>query len=90
MLGFRSFYNARRVLIGIELMQKLVKGQYRVPSRERHLIDIWRAALAARRNGPSMQQNPRLAPAQRLRHRLTADSVVDACRETDHTFVEGS
>jgi hypothetical protein len=26
MLGFKSFYNARRVLIGIELMQKIVKA----------------------------------------------------------------
>ena len=48
MVGFKSFYNARRVLIGIELMQKLIKGQYRVPTRERHLIDIWCAALATR------------------------------------------
>ena len=31
MLGFKSFYNAKRVLIGVELMQRLVKGQFRVP-----------------------------------------------------------
>ena len=48
MLGFKSFYNARRVLIGIELIQKLIKGQYRIPMRQRHLIDIWSAALATR------------------------------------------
>jgi transposase-like protein len=28
MLGFKKFYNARRVLIGIEFMQKIHKGQY--------------------------------------------------------------
>ena len=29
MLGFKKFYNARRVIIGIELMQMLHKGQFR-------------------------------------------------------------
>lgn len=29
MLGFKKFYNARRVLIGVELLQKLNKGQFR-------------------------------------------------------------
>ena len=28
MLGFKKFYNARRVLVGIELMQKIHKAQY--------------------------------------------------------------
>ena len=28
MLGFKKFYNARRVLIGIEFMQKIHKGQF--------------------------------------------------------------
>ena len=28
MLGFKKFYNARRVLTGIELMQKIHKGQF--------------------------------------------------------------
>lgn len=32
MLGFKTFYNARRVLIGIEFMQKIHKGQYRLSS----------------------------------------------------------
>jgi transposase-like protein len=32
MLGFKSFYNARRVLTGIELMQKIIKGQFCVPA----------------------------------------------------------
>ena len=29
MLGFKTFYNARRVIIGIELMQMVHKGQFR-------------------------------------------------------------
>ena len=28
MLGFKKFHNARRVLIGIELMQMIHKGQF--------------------------------------------------------------
>jgi len=31
MLGFKSFRHARQVLTGIELIQKLKKGQYGVP-----------------------------------------------------------
>ena len=30
MLGFKTFYNARRVITGIELMQTLHKGQFRL------------------------------------------------------------
>src|SRR5678815_1720719 len=41
-LGFKKFYNARRVLIGVELLQKLTKGQYRVPRRFGRTLDsIW-------------------------------------------------
>jgi transposase-like protein len=32
MLGFKKFYNARRVLMGIEFMQKIHKGQYNLAS----------------------------------------------------------
>jgi transposase-like protein len=35
MLGFKAFYNARRVLIGIELLHKIIKGQFRVPAHFR-------------------------------------------------------
>ncbi len=42
MLGFKSFQNARIVLAGIELIQKLKKGQYGVPfsleERARRLV----------------------------------------------------
>ena len=32
MLGFKNFYNARRVLIGIEFMQKIHKRQFELGS----------------------------------------------------------
>ncbi len=48
MLGFKSFENARIVLAGIELMQKLKKGQYAVPFRfGKFSREIWRSVLAA-------------------------------------------
>ena len=48
MLGFKKFYNARRVLIGIELLQKLSKGQYLVPRGFGRTLDaIWSNVLAA-------------------------------------------
>jgi putative transposase len=48
MLGFKSFYNARRVLIGIELVKKLYKGQYRVPVHFGATIQsVWRHVLAS-------------------------------------------
>src|ERR1700709_246453 len=48
MLGFEKFYNARRVLIGVELLQKLSKGQYRVPRDFGRTLDaIWNSVLAA-------------------------------------------
>jgi hypothetical protein len=47
MLGFETFYNARRVLMGIELLQKIVKGQFRLPaSFGRSAVSIWQAVLA--------------------------------------------
>jgi transposase-like protein len=47
MLGFKTFYNERRVLTGIELMQKITKGQFRVSARFGYSFDsIWRAVLA--------------------------------------------
>jgi hypothetical protein len=46
MLGFKIFYNARRVLMGIELMQKIVKGQFRVSPYFGRIADsIWQAVL---------------------------------------------
>ncbi len=48
MLGFKSFENAKIVLAGIELIQKLKKGQYSVPFRSGVLSrDIWSNVLAA-------------------------------------------
>jgi transposase-like protein len=46
MLGFKSFQHARRILSGIELIQKLNKGQYGVPfSSGTTSNDIWRHVL---------------------------------------------
>ena len=48
MLGFKSFRNARAVLAGIELIQKLKKGQFGVPfTFGRSSRDIWRRVLTA-------------------------------------------
>ena len=32
MLSFKKFSNARRVLVGIEFVQKIIKGQFRIPT----------------------------------------------------------
>ena len=48
MLGFKKFFNARRVLMGIELVQKIIKGQFRIPPHfGGNLGSIWRTALAS-------------------------------------------
>jgi hypothetical protein len=48
MLGFKTFANATIVLAGIELIQKLKKGQYAVPfSFGRYSRNIWSNVLAA-------------------------------------------
>ncbi|MBC7926187.1 MAG: DDE-type integrase/transposase/recombinase [Bryobacteraceae bacterium] len=48
MPGFKKFYNARRILIGVELLQKLSKDQYRVPPTFGRTPDaIWSKVLAA-------------------------------------------
>ena len=31
MLGFKRFFNARRILNGVELVQKIIKGQFGLP-----------------------------------------------------------
>src|SRR5260370_29615345 len=31
MLGFKRFFNARRVLVGVELVHKIIKGQFGLP-----------------------------------------------------------
>ena len=48
MLGFKTFYNARRVIIGIELAQKIHKGQFAIPIPWRsNPAVIWRHVMAA-------------------------------------------
>jgi transposase-like protein len=47
MLGFKSFQNASTVIAGIELIQKLKKGQYGVPySFGTSSLNIWKNVLA--------------------------------------------
>jgi hypothetical protein len=48
MLGFKRFFNVRRVMAGVELAQKIIKGQFKVP--ETFGIDpfgVWGNVVAA-------------------------------------------
>jgi len=48
MLGLKSFYNARRVIVGIELVHKIRKHQFAIPARfGSSPAAIWRRVLAA-------------------------------------------
>ena len=48
MLGFQRFFNARRVITGVELTQKIHKGQFAVPAAfGSNAAVIWRRVLAA-------------------------------------------
>ena len=48
MLGFKTFYNARRVIIGIELAQKIHKRQFVIPIPwQSNPAVIWRHVMAA-------------------------------------------
>jgi transposase-like protein len=48
MLGFKRFYNARRVITGIELAQKIHKDQFEIPRRfGSNPAAIWSHILAA-------------------------------------------
>ena len=48
MLGFKTFYNARRVIIGIELAQKIHKRQFAIPiTLQSNPAVIWRHVMAA-------------------------------------------
>ena len=48
MLGFKMFYNARRVITGIELAQKIHKRQFAIPiTLQSNPAVIWRHVMAA-------------------------------------------
>jgi transposase-like protein len=48
MLGFKSFFNARRVLAGVELVHKIIKGQFGLPeSLGTDPFHVWYNVLAA-------------------------------------------
>ena len=47
-LGFKTFYNARRVIIGIELAQKIHKRQFAIPTPwQSNPAVSWRHVMAA-------------------------------------------
>ena len=48
MLGFKTFYNARLVIIGSELAQKIHKCQFAIPiTWQSNPAVIWRHVMAA-------------------------------------------
>jgi transposase-like protein len=48
MLGFKRFFNARRVLAGIEVVHKIIKGQFGLPeSFGTDPFHVWYNVLAA-------------------------------------------
>jgi hypothetical protein len=48
MLGFKRFFNARLVLSGVELAQKIIKGQFGIPqSFGTDPFQVWYNMLAA-------------------------------------------
>ena len=48
MLGFKRFFNARRVLAGVELVHKIIKGQFGLPdSFGTDPLNVWYDVLAA-------------------------------------------
>ena len=47
MLGFKTFYNARRVIVGIELAQKIHKRQFAIPIKlQSNPAVIWHHVMA--------------------------------------------
>jgi hypothetical protein len=48
MLGFKRFFNARRVLSGVELVHKIIKGQFGLPdSFGTEPFQVWYNVLVA-------------------------------------------
>jgi putative transposase len=48
MLGFKCFYNARRVVAGIERVHKIIKGQFEVPEAfGTEPFGVWHKGVAA-------------------------------------------
>jgi hypothetical protein len=51
MLGFKRFFKARRVLSGVELVHKIIKGQFGLPeSFSTDPFQVWYNVLAAQGN----------------------------------------
>ncbi len=48
MLQFQRFYNARKVIVGIELAQKIRKRQFELPTKfGSNPVEVWSKVLAA-------------------------------------------
>ena len=58
MLGFKTFYNARRVIIGIELAQKIHKRQFAIPIPWQHRPHRQGALLVLSLRQSYLHQNP--------------------------------
>jgi hypothetical protein len=53
MLGFKRFFNARRILAGVELVHKIIKGQFGLPeSFGTDPFHVWYNVLATLRDVP--------------------------------------
>ena len=84
MLGFKTFYNARRVIISIELAQKIYKLQFAIPiTLQSNPAVIWRHFMAAEAASP--QWTPGLiAPTSLYMHQNSLlghlSEVVIECR----------
>jgi len=74
MLAFKSFSNARRVLVGIEFVQKILKGQYRVPTRGGSQPRLTLADCSQLMNCTCalLQENPQTRLKDRLKPNVTA------------------
>jgi hypothetical protein len=58
MLGFKRFLNARRVVAGVELVQKIVKGQFDVPASFGTDRSVYGTTCWRRETGAYLQQIP--------------------------------
>ncbi|SRR6266481_1535285 len=58
MLGFKSFFNARRVLVGVELVHKIIKGQFGFPRASARNPSMYGITCSLRDGCTYLQQIP--------------------------------
>jgi hypothetical protein len=58
MLGFKRFFNARRVVAGAELVQKIIKGQFDVPASSAQTRSVYGTTCWHRESCAYLQQIP--------------------------------